>query len=374
MEAHWREPGFTCPNAGTYPWLWLWDSCFHSIIWASLEDHDRAVSELRSLLAYQHANGFVPHVVYYDGFRGHDAFWGASGTSSITQPPIYGHTVAELIRSGIDVPGELIDRATRGLLFLLQQRHRTPGGLVQMVHPWESGCDHSPRWDDLIAPGEEGPIDESVWFRRKGELVAALIRDDGTPVSSTQCTIGSVAFNALISFCAAELVEVTTDDHLGALATELSESLAACWNAESLTWVDEGVTANGSGASRTLEGLLPLLVERRPQVIADAVSELIGVGSFYGPFGLRQVHPSESSYDPDAYWRGPSWPQLNYLIQLGLRRRGFLDASERIWAASARGAIQSEFSEYWSAEDGSGGGARPQSWSGLIMLKHNEMY
>ncbi|MCB1257540.1 MAG: hypothetical protein KDB26_10565, partial [Microthrixaceae bacterium] len=216
--------------------------------------------------------------------------------------------------------------------------------------------------------------DESVWFRRKGELVAALIKDDGTPVSSTQCTIGSVAFNALISFCAAELAEFTSDDHLAALATELSESLTAQWSSELRTWVDEGATTNGSRATRTLEGLLPLLVERRAQVIADAVSELVSEASFCGPFGLRQVHPSEPTYDPDAYWRGPSWPQLNYLFQLALRRHGLVDASENLWTASARGALQSEFSEYWSAEDGGGGGARPQSWSGLILLKHHEIH
>mgnify|MGYP003557345335 CR=1 FL=1 len=36
LDANWREPGFTCPNGTTYPWLWLWDSCFHSIVWAEL--------------------------------------------------------------------------------------------------------------------------------------------------------------------------------------------------------------------------------------------------------------------------------------------------------------------------------------------------
>ena len=46
LEAHWRDPGFTCPNASTYRWLWLWDSCFHSVVWAELGEAERAVREL----------------------------------------------------------------------------------------------------------------------------------------------------------------------------------------------------------------------------------------------------------------------------------------------------------------------------------------
>ena len=35
LEAHWRpEGGYTVPHAGTYPFQWLWDSCFHAIAWA----------------------------------------------------------------------------------------------------------------------------------------------------------------------------------------------------------------------------------------------------------------------------------------------------------------------------------------------------
>ena len=37
-----RRDGWTCPSADLYPHQWLWDSCFHAIVWAELGD-ERAV-------------------------------------------------------------------------------------------------------------------------------------------------------------------------------------------------------------------------------------------------------------------------------------------------------------------------------------------
>ena len=61
MAAHWREGGYTVPHGSVYPWQWLWDSCFHSLIWAELGDGERAVAELANVLAVQDELGFVPH-------------------------------------------------------------------------------------------------------------------------------------------------------------------------------------------------------------------------------------------------------------------------------------------------------------------------
>ena len=38
LEAHWTAHGYCVPNPTTYPWQWLWDSCFHAVAWAALGD------------------------------------------------------------------------------------------------------------------------------------------------------------------------------------------------------------------------------------------------------------------------------------------------------------------------------------------------
>ena len=40
------QQGYTAPNTTVYPWLWLWDSCFHSLVWAELGERKRAIAEL----------------------------------------------------------------------------------------------------------------------------------------------------------------------------------------------------------------------------------------------------------------------------------------------------------------------------------------
>ena len=258
LDEQWREPGFTCPNSTTYPWLWLWDSCFHSIVWAELGDAERAVAELTTVLSGQYADGFVPHLLYLDGCRDFDGFWGAEGTSSITQPPIYGHTVAELRRRGVHLERAVIDRAVAGIWFLLERRRRSTGGLVELVHPWESGCDHSPRWDDLmVAPpaapdaGQVAvvdPYDEAVWFERKGTLLATVHRaPTGSPLWNDAFAVGSVMFSAVLAFCAAELAATLDDSALRREVDQLADALSRRWEPGRRTWIDDGPTATGSG-------------------------------------------------------------------------------------------------------------------------------
>ena len=87
LEAHWVPEGYAAPHELVYPWQWLWDSCFHSLIWAALGDEERALRELATALSTQDASGFVPHMNYVRDPTFHASFWGREGASSITQPP-----------------------------------------------------------------------------------------------------------------------------------------------------------------------------------------------------------------------------------------------------------------------------------------------
>lgn len=382
LESHWREPGFTCPNDTTYPWLWLWDSCFHAMVWAELGEPDRALSELAVALGGQHRSGFVPHLRYLDRSRVHDEFWqhrpvgSAPSASSITQPPVYAMTVVDLARRGIDVPDELVERATAGLWFLLDRRRRSPAGLIELVHPWESGCDHSPRWDDLMAVGLSvdgpDPYDEQHWFDRKGELLASVHRDaEGAPLWNDEFAVGSVAFSAITAHGARELAALTGDALLEDAAADLTAALATRWDPQRRTFVDDGPTARGSGRCRTAEALLPALVVRDADIVVDVAAELTDVDALGGAFGPAQVHRDEPTYRPGSYWRGPSWPQLDHLLAVALATSGVAEgeAAARLVAhGSAAGAVCSGWAEYWDPDDAAPGGAVPQSWTTLAVL------
>lgn len=330
MEEHWQPEGYTVPNAATYPFAWLWDSCFHALIWAELGDERRAVTELAHVFRCQDdSSGFVPHVDYERDPDHLAGFWGRSGSSSITQPPMYGHAIHALGQRGIDVPVEVVERAVAGVRFFLHDRPH-PSGLVSTAHPWETGCDDSPRFDHW------GAADPVQWYATKGALVADASAFDCAPVSLSAL----VAWNGTL---------------LGLDTSALAERLSSRWDGSLRTWVDGGAAETSSGRARTLEGLLPLLVDPRPEA-RQAVTDPSAHGA---PFGPRGVHRHDPAFDPRRYWRGPVWPQLAYLLWL---------AGADVAETSVRGAESSGLAEYWDADDGTGLGAIPQSWTGLALL------
>ncbi|MGH9086208.1 MAG: MGH1-like glycoside hydrolase domain-containing protein [Acidimicrobiales bacterium] len=362
LEAAWRPrpdgSGFCVPNPSTYPWQWLWDSCFHAVVWTRLGD-DRGWRELAGALRAQGPDGFVPHI-RYDGEvpRSHGELWGSAGASSITQPPMYGHAVAVLGRTGAPLPDEVVERAELGLRFLLERRHRSPAGLVELCHPWESGCDDSPRWDSVV----RGGWDPQRWYAAKGDLVGPIERSvTGGPLHNPGFAIGGVGFSALVAWNALELATVTDDRGLRDAAGSLAAAVDARWDESLGTWVDDGPTAGGSGRVRTLDALLPLLVCPR----AEAFATLDDADAFQATCGPRGVDAREPVYEPTRYWRGPAWPQLTYLLWLAAtsgRAEGLPASLSRSMLA---GATRSGFSEYWEPSSGAPLGAAPQSWTAL---------
>ncbi len=358
MEAHWRGRGYTVPNAAVYPHQWLWDSCFHAVIWAHLGRPERAVAELRSALAHQHDDGFVPHMTYWEHPDMHAAFWGRPTTSTITQPPMYGHAIAELARRGVEVDSSLVRQAVAGLAFLVGPR-RGDRELVPIVHPWESGCDDSPRWDRWA--GSERSAQR--WYERKGELVESLdLSPSGSALANPSFEVEAAGFNALVAFNAMELAAVGFHDQLPFAVEPLIDALDRRWDPLLATWLDD---RDATPAPRTLEALLPVLVTGSIERVAAVMTELRDPDAFGGRCGPAQVHRGEPSFEPRAYWRGPAWPQLTYLFWVAAARHGRRDDAAWLARALRSGAERSGWAEYWDPDDGTGLGAVPQSWSAL---------
>ncbi|MED5583834.1 MAG: hypothetical protein VYD67_05600 [Actinomycetota bacterium] len=364
LDDHWVPEGYAAPHAGTYPWQWLWDSCFHVLVWQALGRTNRAQVELASLFGPQAPSGFVPHMNYVRRPGHHADLWGRDDASSVTQPPMYGHAVAELVRAGAPPPDEVVEAAVAGLGFLLEQRERDDSGLVLLCHPWESGADDSPRWDDRCPGG----FDVERWRAEKNRLVTTIeFADDGSPVRNPAFPVASAGFNALVAFNARELASVAGNDGLAVAADELVAALDARWDDDLGTWADAGPTAGGSGRCRTADGLLPLLVTEESARAARVVADLVDPAAHGGPAGPTGVHRVESTFDPAGYWRGPVWPQLAYLLVLGAVRFD-PGAAEQLAATTVAGAWASGLAEYWHPDTGEGLGATPQSWTGLALL------
>jgi hypothetical protein len=370
LDAHWDGTrGWSVPNAHTYPHLWLWDSCFHSIVWAHLSD-DRATAELSAALDGQLSDGLVPHMRY--GAHGPDTFLGPlAASSSLAQPPMYGHAIRVLHERGVDVPDTVLTRARRGLRWLLEHRRRPDTGLLYVVHPWEVGNDHSPRWDDWGAPGGgPGTYDREARTAWNKELMGDVtFAADGAAVWCKRFVVCSAAFNAYVAFNLAELASVTGDDDLRLAAAEVAAAMDRhLWSEEEHLWADLAVVGGGPSVAVPIsDGAMGALVTADPRRAVAALTQLDDPARFGAPYGPSNLVRTDALYVPDGYWRGAAWPSLSYLFWCAQRRWARGTQAADLALTSRRAALRSGWAEYWNPETAEGLGATPQSWTGLVI-------
>jgi hypothetical protein len=361
LEGNWvAAKGFTVPNRRKYPWLWLWDSCFHAIGWSRLGDA-RGVTELESVLSLQLPNGFVPHMGYQTDPRRSLALWHVPGRSDITQPPMYGHALRVLAEREFAVE-HLYDAATAGIDYLFAQRLDHGCGLMRVVHPWETGCDDSPRWDGW----QSGPFKERSWNAKKRELVRSIRLREDVAWANPRFEVASAGFSALVAFNARELGELTMNADLLLKASALAASIDGRWLDARRTWSDVSIAGSRtSSAVRTLDALFPVLVSDTARFIDAAFGEAFDSRSFWRPFGPAGTAAGEPSYEPGRYWRGDAWPQEIYLLMVAARRRGRHTDAGRLAERLVLGCVGSGYAERWNPETGAGLGAIPQGWAAL---------
>ena len=175
---------WTKAAADLYPHQWSWDSAFIAIGLSHL-DTRRAARELLTLFAHQWKNGKVPHIVFNpeappDSYFPGAEHWASATaspdappsppyTSCLCQPPV--HAIAALrILHGAAHEGEKVGAEASTFLhdiypklfawhrYLATTRDPEGSGLVTIYHPWESGTDNSPRWDETLAAAEVGDL------------------------------------------------------------------------------------------------------------------------------------------------------------------------------------------------------------------------
>lgn len=369
LDGAWDDArGYCYPNRDVYPHLWLWDSCFHAICWAALDD-ERAVTELEAVFAGQLPDGFVPHM-RYAGPPPTD-LGPLSGVSSITQPPVYAHAAKVLAEHGMAPGAPVVDGVAAGLGQLWRDR-RIGLDLLYLVHPWEGGNDHSPRWDDWVRPGY-GPADYHQRARsalNAGWVASLRYTPRGVANWSTSFVVAPAGFNAIAAHAAAELADLTGDgvwaERSAALADAMDHHL---WDDHQGQWVDLPLVGGG-GSCRipTADGLLGVLVTRDEGKARRALAQLADGERFAAPFGVRYIAADHPSYHPGQYWRGPAWPQLQYLLWVACRRWGADDLAREVARRGVSGAETSGWAEYWNPETGQGLGARPQTWAALAAV------
>jgi glycogen debranching enzyme len=404
----------TKPSPRLYPHQWSWDSACHSIGYARF-DQERAERELLSLFRAQWRNGLLPHIVFSEstGYFPGPEFWQTERspdapqnpkTSGIVQPPIHATAALQVYRYAADR-----ERATaflRELLpglrawheYIYRERTRDDGSLAEVWHPWETGMDNSPLWDEPLARIPLAQEDVPAYRRVDTQLAEAserptnadydryayLVRlfrehryDPAEIREASPFVIQAVIFNSLLvqsNRDLAELARAAGDDPRR--YQEWAELTAAAmnarlWNEEQAMYADFDVRAAVPILMPTAGGFTPLYAGVPSRERAEGmVSRLESAGVALGvdEWALTSLPPDDPRFEPTLYWRGPIWPIMNWFLYRGLARYGYTDLASRVRTALVELPRRSGFWEHYSPATGRGHGGEQFSWTAALML------
>jgi glycogen debranching enzyme len=413
LEANWLGHA-TSPSRRLYPHQWSWDAACIAIGYASW-NQERAETELRSLFSGQWRDGLLPHIVFTDGARYFPGpeFWQTERspdapeqprTSGIVQPPIHASAALQVYRLASDRERgaafleELLPKLAAWHAYLYRERARVDGGLVEIWHPWESGMDNSPLWDDAlghmvfdparlpeyervdveVAEAAERPSD--VEYDRYVYLVG-LLRDLAYDSSRIRHVVPfamqPVLFNSLLVQSNRDLAEIARivgtdpapyESWAETTATALDDAL---WDEEHAVYVDYDVRARARVGARTAAGLAPLYAgvptprraARMVEVLADSRVVVGDAG-----WAVTSLAPGDPGFQAARYWRGPVWPILNWVLQRGLDRYGYPTLAAEVRGAIIELARQAGFYEHYNPETGRGQGGEQFAWTAALVL------
>lgn len=369
---------YTVPSPSTYPYQWLWDSCFHAIVLAQLEP-EAAKAELRSLLVKQFPDGMIPHMIFWDPkiTRPYQFAWDSMDTSSITQPPMLAYAAWEIHRRHPDAA--FLEEIYPGMLsfyqYLVEKRDPQDHHLAGIINPDESGEDNSPRFDAPM--GVPADISFARHILKRYELVRrnSVCNFDAEICMSENFWVKDVPFNVILIRNLQALGHIASflGHKMGEHFAGLHEKLIKDAMRDKL--FEDGVFWSASDHVYTLlkvdtwAHFVPLFADLYTKEEADALLErhFNNLETFRAPFGIRTVSKKEPSYRSDGFWRGPVWFAPHWFMYKGLRAYGYKDEAAFIARATRSLIERNGFREYFDPETGEGHGAKNFTWGTLIL-------
>lgn len=368
---------YTVPSANLYPYQWNWDSGFVAMGFAHF-DIPRAIKELESLFEGQWENGMLPHIVFHskkrEGYFPGPAYWRSDqvpaaskkvATSGITQPPVHGFILERLFnqypnsQEVKDFINKFYPKIVKLHRYYYEFRDPNKEGLAFIFHPWASGRDNSPLWDDLVKtiPIKEGDIPP---YKRYDNLKAdpserPSDRDydiyvylmelakkydyNGKDIAKeSPFLVQDTLFNAML---------IRSNEALINLGEELNFDVAEIkeWQAQSKRRFDEKLWVEDLQlyapfdlrndkhiALKEIGGYTAMIANipsaKRARILRNQIETLADREEGFRV--MPSFDPDHWIFNPKKYWKGPVWPQMNWLLYQGFRRYGFHGTANKL--------------------------------------------
>jgi len=386
---------YTMPTNGLYPYQWNWDSAFAAFGFATF-DLGRAWVEIETLFSGQWENGMVPHIIFHSEssgyFPGPDV-WGTEQsppTSGISQPPV----AATFTRAIFEQNPEVGLNHLKDLFPKLLAWHRWffecrfENGVIVVNHPWESGRDNAPEWDEAMGNVDTSGVGE--YTRNDTSHVDPHMRPNQTDYdrfmaivyAGRDCGWNEANMSENGPFRVADpgmtfiLLRANKDllalaEAVGANTSEIQNWIQALeagvqqlWNPEIQAYDALNIRTGKFAGSMSSASFLCWYAGIQNETALIEFNRIAAAVKYTFP----SHDPDSERFEPFRYWRGPAWGIVNTLIGIGLAEMGHQAQAEKLRGDTAKLIEQSGFAEYFNPVDGSPAGGMDFTWTAAIWL------
>ncbi len=286
------------PSKVFYVGVWQWDAYFHSVAFRYV-DKRLAQDQMRILLDHQRSDGLIPDAVHDEGIVDHLDF---PVVGDVTKPPLVAWAAWKLFELDQDVEflNEIYENIKRNTDWWFDDNDGDGNGLCEYWHPFSSGLDDSPLWDDGM-PVESPDINSYLCIQQ--DTLAKIAHAIGEEADAAM-------WHRRAEMTIQRMIDLMWDEKAG------------------LFWA----TKNGMRvAVRTPFNLFPLITGRLPKSIADRlVAELTNEEKFWPRYPIPSVALDDPKFDANTMWRGPTWVNVNYLMIEGLFKAGYPEIAREL--------------------------------------------
>ena len=330
------------PSKLHYVGVWQWDAYFHALAYRHVE-MPLAKDQIRIVLDHQRPDGMIPDAIHDEGTVTRLTF---PVEADVTKPPLVAWAAWKLYQADGDREflDEIYEPIVRWNEWWFRYNDIDGNGLCEYQHPFSSGLDDSPLWDDGLPV--EAP-DLNTYLCLQQEALGWMARAIGLEAEAERWAARAEAL--------------------------AGQMLRQTWDAEAgLFWARRPPTLARVNV-RTPFSLFPLLTGRLPAAVADRlVAHLTDPATFWPRYPVPTVALDDPKYNSQVMWRGPTWVNVNYLLVEGLQRAGYGDVA----AALRRRTLEmmlgdKDIFEYYQPETGDGPpkAASTFGWSSALFIE-----
>tara|TARA_B100001996_G_scaffold146990_1_gene111982 strand:+ start:79 stop:1395 length:1317 start_codon:yes stop_codon:yes gene_type:complete len=392
LENNFQLGGFTIPSKNLYPFQWKWDSGFIALGYAHY-DIEKAKKEILTILDAQWDNGFIPHIVFHNQsdsyFPGPDFHQSELSpfspkkyrTTGLTQPPVYGFVLEKLYQISKNKEEVLIfiksiiNKVYNNHLYFYNYRDIKGEGLVYIYHNWESGTDNSPLWDDIwedvdspayqFVRKDTTHVDSSQRPTKREydhylhiiEIAKKYYYNDKGIAENSPFLVQDPLFNSILIRSNQALINLykiigNETKKIEFLINKQEKSINSMNNKlfdEKLgVYIHYDLRNNRPLPFISSSSFSPLFCgapdEKRSKKMTSVLIKKFGGDDKYL---CASFDPTSKRFNPQKYWRGPIWINLNWILYYGLKRYKFIDLANRIKQDSIDLITKEGFYEYF---------------------------